>query len=133
MHAPNNGSQIRRQPSLRPSFAGLRKDVRRPLTLDVIVQDEDGWEIPLESIDLSTRGMFVRSNFLFEAGDVHVLIFKSPAGDHLFRVRARVVRTETGRDYGDRIPADFVPGMAYEFISIEPAMRERLLEMVAAS
>lgn len=133
MYAQSQGSQIRRQPSLRPSFAGLRKHIRRPLALDVIIQDEEGWEIPLESIDLSPCGMFVRSQFLFEAGDVHVLIFKSPEGDHLFRLLARVVRAETGKDYGDRIPSDFVPGMAYEFVSIDSPIQERIMEMVATA
>ncbi|RAL23593.1 hypothetical protein DL240_05385 [Lujinxingia litoralis] len=122
---------IRRQPSFRPSFAGVRRHPRCELRTQVFVQDAEGWEIPLESIDFCPTGMFVRSNFLFEPGQVHTLVFRSPAGESMYAVRARVVRAETGAEYGDRLPADFVPGMAYEFVDVAPRVRQRLFGLAS--
>ncbi|MBA2663477.1 MAG: PilZ domain-containing protein [Bradymonadaceae bacterium] len=131
LRTPSNPSQIRRAPIVRPSFAGLRKHARKPLALQILIQDADGWEIPLDSIDLSPAGMFVRSNFLFETGDVHTLIFKSPEGDCLFRIRARVVRVEHGPTLGQYAPSDFMPGMAYEFVELGSEMSDQLQGLVA--
>lgn len=125
-----SGSQIRRAPLARPSFAGLRKAVRRPMELSVLIQDSEGWEIPLESLDISPAGMFVRSNFLFEVGDVHDLIFRSNDGDGFFRIHARVTRVEQGGDYGQSLREDFTPGMAYEFLAMSDPVREGLQELV---
>jgi len=122
---------IRREPSFRPSFAGVRRHPRCDLQTRVYVQDAEGWEIPLESLDFCPTGMFVRSNFLFEAGQVHTLIFESPGRETTYAVRARVVRAETGAEFGDRLPADFVPGMAYEFVDVAPRVRQGLFGLAA--
>lgn len=118
--------RIRRQPTTRLTFAGVRRFPRRELSMSVLLQDEDGWEVPVESVDFSPSGMFVSSGFLFEAGTVHNLIFRSPCGEQIFSVRARVVRVE-GREEGE------VSGMAYEFVEMGPTRQRRLVEMAVAA
>ncbi len=103
-------------------FGGFRRFRRRELEMDVVLQDAGGWEIPVESVDVSPGGMFVRSEFLFEPGARHVLIFRAPNGQFLFRLRARVVRVED---------EDEPPGMAYEFIGVEPETERRLRALAA--
>lgn len=112
----NQESVIRRSPKQRPVFAGFRRYSRQELRTDVVVQDDEGWELPLESINLSPTGMFVTSQYLFEVGDRHVLIFKSPETEAWLRIEAKVVRVENG-DIDVRVePAESsFPGMAYEF------------------
>lgn len=123
---------IRRQPSCRLSFAGLRRFPRRELSLDVIIQDQEGWEIPMESLDFSPGGIFVRSNFLFEEGSVHNLIFRCPKGSELFSLRAQIVRVEAEPfAEGAAQATNFVPGMAYEFLEVEPAQEKRLFGLAA--
>lgn len=121
----NNHRTIRRQPTAGLGFAGLRRHPRKELSVEVLVQDEQGWELPLEALDFSPAGMFVRSHFLFEVGTVHQLIFKSPDGDELFGVRAEVVRVEKDETQGSD-ESGFAPGMAYEFIETTPSRRARL-------
>lgn len=123
---------IRRQPSCRLSFAGLRRYPRRDLSVEIIIQDQDGWEIPLESVDFSPGGLFVRSNILFEDGTVHNLIFRSPDGSELFALRGQVVRVEDQPlAEGSAQAEDFIPGMAYEFLEVPPAQERRLFGLVA--
>lgn len=113
-------STIRRSPTARPNFAGFRRYVRQDVHCEVVVQDDEGWEIPFDSVNLSPTGMFVESEYLFEVGDQHVLIFRSPENDAWFRVEARVVRTEQG-DPDVRVdpPEEIKPGMAYEFVGTD--------------
>lgn len=114
---------IRRRPTSKLTFAGLRQFPRKELCVDVLVQDADGWEVPLASFDFSPAGMFVRSQFLFEIGETHNLIFRSPDGEELFSVRAQVVRVEKEEDC--------VPGMAYEFFEMNPEKYQRLQGLAA--
>ena len=116
---------IRRHPTCRLHFAGLRRFPRREFISEVLVQDADGWEVPVESLDFSPAGMFLRSDFLFEVGEEHNLIFRCPRGEEIFSVRARVVRVE-GQPPAEDPQGEFVPGMAYEFLPSE-AKQERLL------
>ncbi len=109
---------IRRRPTSKLTFAGLRQFPRKELSVEVLVQDSEGWEVPLDSFDFSPAGMFVRSHFLFEVGGIHNLIFRSPDGEDLFSVRAQVVRVEKEEDC--------VPGMAYEFFEMSCEKRQRL-------
>lgn len=119
-------SSIRRQPTLRPMFAGMRRHDRKDACLEVIAQDEHGWEIPFESVNISPTGVFIRSTYLFEVGQVHRLILRSPATRQWIALNARVVRVERnerGRD---------IPGMAYEFIHDVERTADALSDLVAA-
>ena len=112
-------THIRRSPQTKPSFAGLRRYNRRTLETHVVIQDADGWEIPLESVDVSPTGIFVRSDFLFDVGDEHTLIFELEDRG-LFRLQARVARVEEpdedaaamGCRHGIRICRDPRAGLA---------------------
>lgn len=115
---------IRRSPASGINFAGVRRFPRKRLSVEVLVQDADGWEIPVESIDFSPVGMFVHSDFLFEVGVVHNLIFQSPDGRELFSVRAQVVRVEN--EVAGESDEEVVPGMAYEFVGIDADEKQRL-------
>ena len=119
-------SSIRRQPTLRPMFAGMRRHDRKDASLEIIAQDEHGWEIPFESVNISPTGVFVRSSYLFELGQIHRLILRSPSTSQWVSLRARVVRVERnerGRD---------IPGMAYEFIHDTARSSDALSDLVAA-
>lgn len=120
---------IRRHPTTRLTFAGLRRFPRREMALEVLIQDQDGWEVPVESLDFSPSGMFVESAFLFEVGAVHNLIFRCPQGDQIFSVRAAVVRVEGNGAQEE----DSIPGMAYEFLEMGPMKQRRLVELSAAA
>ena len=120
---------IRRQPTTRLTFAGLRRFPRRELALEVLIQDEEGWEVPVESLDFSPSGMFVESGFLFEVGTIHNLIFRCPQGDQIFSVRAEVVRVQGARQE----EKDIAAGMAYEFLEMGTTKQRRLVELSAAA
>ena len=118
---------IRRRPKSHLTFAGLRRHQRRDFCVEVLVQDAQGWELPLESFDFSPAGMFVRSNYLFEVGTIHNLIFRSPDGEELFSVHGQVIRVEKD-DSRQAEGGAVVPGMAYEFIEMSAHKRHRLAE-----
>lgn len=124
-------SVIRRSPKTRPNFAGFRRYVRKDLRTEVMVQDLEGWEIPLESVNLSPTGMFVESDFLFEIGDKHVLIFRSPETDEWFRIVAEVVRVEEGEeDVRVAPPEPMSAGMAYEFVKTDDRTWSQLCQVL---
>lgn len=125
-------THIRRTPQAKPSFAGLRRYNRRDLTTNVVVQDSEGWEIPLDSVDISPTGIFVRSDFLFEIGEEHTLIFEVE-GKGMFRVRARVARVEEPQEDDMFAGADFRPGMGYEFVDTEEETWHDLCAVVAGA
>lgn len=125
-------SHIRRSPQAKPTFAGLRRYNRRPLETNVVVQDQDGWEIPLESVDISPTGIFVRSDYLFEIGEEHTLIFQVQ-NKGMFRLRARVARVEEPDADEPFLGADLRPGMGYEFVDTAEETWQDLCAMVAGA
>lgn len=117
---------IRRAPAAQPKFNGFRRYGRAELDEQIIIQDDDGWEVPLQALNLSPTGMFVESRYLFEVGEEHVLIFRSPT-DAWFRVRARVVRVDEGAEAFD----DDNTGMAYEFVDTDESTWAQLCSFVS--
>ncbi len=126
MSQDDKKSSIRRAPVAQPSFTGFRRYGRADVDAEIIVQDHDGWEIPLDCVNLSPTGMFVASQFLFDIGDEHTLIFRTPADAQWVRIQARVVRVEEGEVANEETP----PGMAYEFTQTDEETWERLCEIV---
>lgn len=122
-------SIIRRSPAVRQTFAGFRRYGRRDVRTDVVIQDADGWEIPLESANVSPTGIFVESPLLFEVGETHTLIFRTADGGFV-RVHGRVVRVDRGTDERG-VEVDETPGMAYEFVETDDSTWNRLCAMVA--
>ena len=125
-------SSIRRAPDAEPSFSGIRRYSRRDLDVDVFIQDADGWEVPLEAVDLSPVGIFVESDLLFDVGDEHTLIFRSPDGESVFRIPGRVVRVSDGSG-PDGESDGSTPGMAYEFVGTDSETWTKLCSLVANS
>ncbi len=106
-------STIRRRPlatlTARPSLAGMRRHARKDAQLELLVLDERGWEIPFESANISQSGVFVASDYLFEAGLEHTLVLRDGRGALVLRTRAKIVRVQAARGLE---PC----GMAYAFI-----------------
>lgn len=127
----NVESVIRRTPKARPLFAGFRRHGRNDLRTEVVVQDQEGWELPLDSVNLSPTGMFVESKFLFEVGEKHVLIFRSPETGQWLRIEAKVVRVDSG-EADERVspPEQVPPGMAYEFEATDEKTWSELCALV---
>lgn len=123
-------TSIRRAPSARPAFTGFRRYGRADVDAQIIVQDSDGWEVPLDCVNLSPTGMFVESQFLFDVGEEHVLIFRTPRDAHWVRVRARVVRVEEGEVEAKNEAETCPPGMAYEFTETDESTWQHLCELV---
>lgn len=125
-------SIIRRSPQPASQFSGFRRHTRRALETHLILQDESGWEIPLDAVDLSATGMYVASPALFEVGSEHVLHFKDEGGK-TFRVKARVVRvSDETSDVRIQPNEPALPGMGYEFVDVDNQTWEALCESVSA-
>ena len=127
-HDPKKSLGIRRAPAARPTFSGFRRHGRTDHDDAIIVQDADGWEVPLQSANLSATGMFVASQLLFDVGEEHTLIFRSPLRERWFRVRARIVRVDAPDD--ENQVDDKVPGMAYEFVNTDEETWSQLCAVV---
>jgi len=108
-----------------------RKQSRVVLELPMVVSDPSSrvsGSILFDSADVSTGGAFLRTDLLFEVGELLVLQFQLPrneAGDdgpHI-RTAGRVTRVSRGQ-------AKEVPGMGVEFVDLRPedraAIEERL-------
>lgn len=122
-------SHIRRSPDREPAFSGIRRYSRREVDFDVFIQDSEGWEYPLEAVDISPVGIFVESDFLFDVGEEHTLVFRSPDESFVFRIPARVVRVADGEADSERA----VAGMAYEFAGTDARTWTKLCSMVAGT
>lgn len=120
----NISSTIRRKPIALKPENGIRRYDRTGFDHPIFVQDEQGWEIPLDAMDLSASGMFVKSSALFEVGEMHTLHFEHADGSPL-RVDAKVVRVCSPS-------ASLVDdaGMGYEFQDIDERTYDALCECV---
>lgn len=116
---------IRRQPQTRPVFAGMRRHRRHEAALDILVLDEQGWEIPFDSADVSQSGVFLRSSYLFDVGTTHTLVIQSTQGDVVVRTKAQVVRLDDGS-------VDGRSGMAYEFVDTDARNFDGISQIMSA-
>jgi uncharacterized protein (TIGR02266 family) len=112
--------------SRNPIRRDTRKHARSTLEVPVVVSDTTNrvrGGIRFASADVSAGGAFLRSDLLFEIGELLTLEFDLPGGRHV-RVRGRVVRVS--RDGGK----DKFPGMGVEFVDLpaedRAAIEERL-------
>jgi hypothetical protein len=100
--------------------------VRSPVELPVHVADATNsvnGQIQFDTQDLSVGGAFVRSDLLFEVGEILNLTFTLPDGQ---RISARGKVARVARDMGD----DGVPGMGIEFVHLTDADRDAILALV---
>lgn len=110
-----------------PVRRDTRKHTRSTLVLPVLVSDAASKArvgIRFDSADVSGGGAFLRSDMLFEVGEVLILQFSLPDGRPI-RTRGRVVRaTREARESsasggGGERPA----GMGIEFVDLAPEDR----------
>ena len=97
----------------------LRKHSRRTVELPVLVSDSANRvkaAIRFGAADVSAGGAFLRSDLLFEIGEVLNLAIEL-APERRVAVRGRVVRISRGT------PPDRMPGMGIEFIDLSPVDR----------
>jgi c-di-GMP-binding flagellar brake protein YcgR len=114
--------------SRNPVRHDTRKHARATLELPVVVTDAANrarGAIRFASADVSGGGAFLRSEMLFEIGELMMVEFDLPGGRHV-RVRGRVVRvshgtTPTGNP--DDEGQDRAPGMGVEFVDLSPEDR----------
>jgi c-di-GMP-binding flagellar brake protein YcgR len=78
--------------------------------------------IRFSSGDISGGGAFLRSDLLFEVGEVLNVEFDLPSGHHI-RAQSRVVRVARG---GQK---DKFPGMGLEFLDLSPDDRAALARL----
>lgn len=99
-----------------------RKYPRRDLEVPVMVSDAARRvrkPIRFSSADVSGGGAFLRSDLLFEVGELLNVEFDLPGGRHI-RAQSRVVRVARG---GEK---DKYPGMGLEFLDLSPDDRAAL-------
>lgn len=136
--------------SRNPVRRDTRKHARTTLELPVVVSqvaDRAHREIRFAAADVSGGGAFLRSDLLFEIGEVLTIDFDLPGGRHV-RARGRVVRVSrvsldaaasptppqgigVNGTNGKGLPAarparasrDRFPGMGVEFIDLAPEDR----------
>jgi Tfp pilus assembly protein PilZ len=97
-----------------PARRDTRKHTRGTLELPVLVSDAHSKAkvgIRFDAADVSGGGAFLRSDLLFEVGELLLLQFALPSGRKL-KVRGRVVRAS--RDGG----AEHQAGMGVEFVDL---------------
>jgi hypothetical protein len=107
-----------------------RKHTRSTLVLPVIVSDAASKArvgIQFDSADVSGGGAFLRSDMLFEVGEILILQFSLPDGRPI-RTRGRVVRAsrdtrESPASPGSGAGHDRPAGMGIEFVEIAPEDR----------
>jgi c-di-GMP-binding flagellar brake protein YcgR len=109
-----------------PVRRDTRKHGRASLELSVVVRDAQSrakGAIRFDSADVSGGGAFLRSDLLFEIGDIITIEFDLPGGPHV-SARGRVVRVSRG--VGGR--RDEAPGMGVEFLDLSPGDRAAIEE-----
>jgi Tfp pilus assembly protein PilZ len=100
----------------------MRRHSRRPVELPVLVSDAANRVkagIRFETTEISAGGAFLRSDLLFEVGEILNLQIELPSNRRILAV-GRVVRVSRGT------PQDRVAGMGIEFIDLSPADRVTL-------
>jgi uncharacterized protein (TIGR02266 family) len=109
-----------------PVGRDARKQARAVLELPVMVSDATNrvsGGIRFEAADVSTGGVFLRADLLFEVGELLTLQFQLPQGGPSIRTAGRVTRVSRGL-------AREVAGMGVEFVELRAedraAIEERL-------
>jgi uncharacterized protein (TIGR02266 family) len=109
-----------------PVGRDARKHARTALEIPVVVSDAANrvsGGIRFEAADVSTGGAFLRTDLLFEVGELLTLQFQVPEGGPQVRTAGRVTRVSRGQSRE-------VPGMGVEFVDMRPddraAIEERL-------
>lgn len=110
-----------------PIRRDTRKHTRSTLVLPVLVSDAASKArvgIRFDSADVSGGGAFLRSDMLFEVGEMLILQFSLPDGRPI-RTRGRVVRAtrESRESPGSGGGSERPAGMGIEFVDLAPEDR----------
>jgi hypothetical protein len=103
-----------------------RKQPRAVLELPVVVSDASNrvtGGIRFDPADVSVGGAFLRSDLLFEVGELLTLQFQLPPSGRSIRAQGRVIRVSRG------LSKD-VPGMGVEFVDLPPDDRAAIEEQL---
>ena len=107
-----------------PSRRDTRRHTRSTLVLPVLVSDASSKArvgIRFDSADVSGGGAFLRSDMLFEVGEVLILQFALPDGRPI-RARGRIVRATREVDEG----RERFAGMGVEFVELAAEDRDAI-------
>jgi uncharacterized protein (TIGR02266 family) len=103
-----------------------RKQARAVLELPVVVSDPANrvtGGVRFDAADVSTGGAFLRTELLFEVGELLTLQFQLPGGGGIIHTAGRITHVSRGRSKD-------VPGMGVEFVDLQPndraAIEQRL-------
>ncbi|HET6284497.1 MAG TPA: PilZ domain-containing protein [Polyangia bacterium] len=111
---------------MNPLRRDTRKHVRASLELPVVVSDASNrvqGGIRFSSADVSGGGAFLRSDLLFEVGEVLNLDFQLPGGRRI-QTRGRVVRVSRAQT------DERTPGMGVEFVGLAADDRAAIEERI---
>jgi hypothetical protein len=117
-----------------PGRRNQRKFERRPAELAVTVRTVSGkvgkveGGIHLDSLDVSEGGAFLRSQLLFEVGEILQLEIPLPGGITV-KATGKVVRVSRGSADGEGKPT--VPGMGIEFTRLAMSDRRAITTSLA--
>jgi c-di-GMP-binding flagellar brake protein YcgR len=102
-----------------------RKHVRAELEVPVMISDvakKVRRPIRFSTADVSGGGVFLRSDLLFEVGELLTMEFDLPGGHHI-KTQGRVVRVARGG------VKDKHPGMGLEFVDISSDDRAAIVRL----
>jgi c-di-GMP-binding flagellar brake protein YcgR len=102
-----------------------RKHVRAEIEVPVLISDaarKVRRPIRFSTADVSGGGAFLRSDLLFEVGELLTMEFDLPGGHHI-KTQGRVVRVARGG------VKDKYPGMGLEFVDISSDDRAAIVRL----
>lgn len=106
-----------------------RRFSRHLLDVEIQIGDQSlGGELQFESRDFSAGGVFLKSDLLFEKGEVLLLSFVLPSASFAIRTRGRVVRVDKDAQAEDGTSAS---GMGIEFLDLSEAEKAALVAHLA--
>ncbi len=97
--------------------------------MDIQIGEQSlGGQLQFESRDFSAGGVFLKSDLLFEKGEVLLLTFVLPGASFAIRTRGKVVRVDK-----DAVAEDgrSLAGMGVEFLDLNEAEKAALLEYLS--
>ncbi len=107
-----------------------RRFSRHMLDVEIQVGDQSmGGQLQFESLDFSAGGVFLKSDLLFEKGEILLMSFVLPGASFAIRTRGRVVRVNKDDITENDTKA---AGMGIEFLDLSEAERAALVEYLSA-
>jgi type IV pilus assembly protein PilZ len=101
---------------------------RTTVSLKISLQEDgDDISINFSVVDISEGGLFVKSNILWEPGQIFFLNFVLPGSDDEISVKGEVARSEDKYFlFFTEDQTDPIPGMGLKFVDLSDDDRERI-------